>query len=67
MGVTDLIRELLAAVWRRPAGLIGLVTLAVVLVAGLFAPPFLPDPAAQPDIVAQASLAPGPGHLFGTD
>lgn len=67
MGVTDLIRDLLAAVWRRPAGRIGLITLAVVLAAALVAPPFLPDPAAQPDIVAQASLPPGAGHLFGTD
>jgi peptide/nickel transport system permease protein len=67
MGLIDLIRDLLAAVWRRPAGRLGLVTLGVVLVAALAAPPFLPDPLAQPDIVEQAILPPGPGHPFGTD
>jgi peptide/nickel transport system permease protein len=67
MGLTDLLRQLLTAVWRRPAGRVGLVTLGVVATAALAAPPFLPDPVAQPDIVEQASLPPGPGHPFGTD
>lgn len=67
MGLTDFIRQLLAAVWRRPAGRVGLSTLGIVLIAALAAPPFLPDPAAQPDIVEQASLPPGAGHPFGTD
>jgi peptide/nickel transport system permease protein len=67
MGLIDLLRDLLAAVWRRPAGRLGLVALGVVLTAALAAPPFLPDPLAQPDIVEQASLPPGPGHPFGTD
>jgi peptide/nickel transport system permease protein len=67
MGLTDFLRQLLAAVWHRPAGRIGLTTLGLVLAAALAAPPFLPDPAAQPDIVEQANLPPGAGHPFGTD
>jgi len=67
MGLTDFLRQLLAAVWHRPAGRTGLTTLGLVLAAALAAPPFLPDPAAQPDIVEQANLPPGAGHPFGTD
>jgi peptide/nickel transport system permease protein len=67
MGLTDFLRQLLAAVWHRPVGRTGLTTLGLVLAAALAAPPFLPDPAAQPDIVEQANLPPGAGHPFGTD
>jgi peptide/nickel transport system permease protein len=40
--------------------------LLVVVVAAVIGPWFLPDPLAQPDILA-GSLPPGPGHPFGTD
>jgi peptide/nickel transport system permease protein len=40
--------------------------LVVVLVSALVGPWFLPDPLAQPDILA-GSLPPGLGHPFGTD
>jgi ABC-type dipeptide/oligopeptide/nickel transport system permease subunit len=67
MELTDTRGTLLAAVWRRPAGRAALVTLGLIVAAAVAAPPFLPDPAAQPDVVGQASLPPGPGHPFGTD
>src|SRR4029077_8147557 len=53
--------------WRQPSGRAALVTLALIVAAALAGPPFLPDPAAQPDVLGQASLPPGSGHLFGTD
>jgi peptide/nickel transport system permease protein len=38
-----------------------------IAVAAVFAPPLLPDPLAQPDPIAGASLAPSVVHPFGTD
>jgi peptide/nickel transport system permease protein len=52
--------------WRNPAGRRGALVLLVVVVAAVIGPWFLPDPLAQPDILA-GSLPPGPGHPFGTD
>ena len=67
MGLTGLPGTLIAGVWRQPSGRAALVTLALIVAAALAGPPFLPDPAAQPDVLGQASLPPGSGHLFGTD
>jgi peptide/nickel transport system permease protein len=51
---------------RNPRGRIGAVLLLVIAVSALVGPWFLPDPLAQPDILA-GSLPPGLGHPFGTD
>jgi peptide/nickel transport system permease protein len=63
------VRPALAALreaWRNPRGRIGAVLLLVIAVSALVGPWFLPDPLAQPDILA-GSLPPGLGHPFGTD
>ncbi len=52
--------------WRNPGGRTGAVLLLLVTVAALIGPWFLPDPLAQPDILA-GSLPPRLGHPFGTD
>lgn len=52
--------------WRNPGGRAGGVLLLVIAVAAVIGPWFLPDPRAQPDILA-GSLPPGLGHPFGTD
>jgi peptide/nickel transport system permease protein len=52
--------------WRTPGGRAGAVLLLVVAVAAVIGPWFLPDPLAQPDILA-GSLPPRLGHPFGTD
>ncbi|MGH7734793.1 MAG: ABC transporter permease, partial [Gemmatimonadales bacterium] len=45
----------------------GVVLLAIIGVAALLAPRFLPAPNAQPDALHLALLAPGVGHWLGTD
>jgi peptide/nickel transport system permease protein len=52
--------------WRNPAGRAGALLLIVIAIAAIVGPWFLPDPLAQPDILA-GSLPPGLGHPFGTD
>jgi peptide/nickel transport system permease protein len=52
--------------WRKPAGRAGAILLLVIAVSALVGPWFLPDPLAQPDILA-GSVPPGLGHPFGTD
>lgn len=52
--------------WRDPRGRIGLMVLLLITIAAVAGPALLPDPLAQPDILA-GSLPPGPGHPFGTD
>ena len=52
--------------WAKPQGRAGALLLLVVLVSAIVGPWFLPDPLAQPDILA-GSLPPGLGHPFGTD
>jgi peptide/nickel transport system permease protein len=52
--------------WRDPGGRAGALLLLVVAIAALVGPWFLPDPLAQPDILA-GSAPPGLGHPFGTD
>lgn len=54
------------AAWRDPRGRLGAVALLVVSAAALLGPPLLPDPRAQPDILA-GTLPPTLGHPFGTD
>jgi peptide/nickel transport system permease protein len=60
------ILEALAAAWRHPQGRIGALLLLIVTVTAIVGPWVLPDPLAQPDILA-GSLPPGLGHPFGTD
>jgi peptide/nickel transport system permease protein len=52
--------------WRNPRGRVGALLLLVIAVSAAVGPWFLPDPLAQPDILA-GSLPPGLGHPFGTD
>ena len=58
--------ETLSQTWRDPRGRLGAVVLLLITIAALIGPSLLPDPLAQPDILA-GSLPPGPGHPFGTD
>ena len=51
---------------RTPRGRWSLAALALVVIAAVLLPPFLPDPAAQPCIVCRAE-GPSLQHLFGTD
>jgi peptide/nickel transport system permease protein len=52
--------------WGKPQGRAGALVLLVLLASAIVGPWFLPDPLAQPDILA-GSLPPGLGHPFGTD
>ena len=58
---------LLAAAWRARWARAAILILTDVVALAVLAPPFLPDPAAQPDIVAGANRPPSAGHPFGTD
>jgi peptide/nickel transport system permease protein len=58
--------DALAAAWRHPEGRAGALLLLIVAVTAVVGPWLLPDPLAQPDILA-GSLPPGLGHPFGTD
>jgi peptide/nickel transport system permease protein len=58
--------DAVARAWRNPAGRAGAALLITIAVAVVIGPWFLPDPLAQPDILA-GSLPPGLGHPFGTD
>ena len=58
--------DAVAAAWRNPRGRLGALLLLIVAVASIVGPWLLPDPLAQPDILA-GSLPPGLGHPFGTD
>lgn len=60
------ILEILRNAWRNPRGRTGALLLVIVAIAALIGPWLLPDPLAQPDILA-GSLPPGLGHPFGTD
>jgi peptide/nickel transport system permease protein len=63
----ETLRRALALTWRRTSARVGWLLLAAVVLGAIVLPSFLPDPAAQPDLIAGASLAPGLGHPFGTD
>jgi len=58
--------SVLREAWRNPAGRAGAILLLVITLSAIAGPWFLPDPLAQPDILA-GSLPPGLGHPFGTD
>lgn len=58
--------DLLHAAWRNPRGRAGALALLVIIIAAILGPWLLPDPLAQPDVLA-ASRPPGLGHPFGTD
>jgi peptide/nickel transport system permease protein len=58
--------EVLRSAWRNPRGRTGALLLLIVAIAAVIGPWLLPDPLAQPDILA-GSLPPGMGHPFGTD
>ena len=58
--------SVLGEAWRNPAGRAGAILLLVIAISALVGPWFLPDPLAQPDILA-GSVPPGLGHPFGTD
>ena len=58
--------DALRAAWRHPQGRVGALVLCIVLVTAVVGPWLLPDPLAQPDILA-GSMPPGLGHPFGTD
>jgi peptide/nickel transport system permease protein len=58
--------DALEAAWRHPQGRTGALLLVIVVVTAVVGPLLLPDPLAQPDILA-GSTPPGLGHPFGTD
>ncbi len=59
--------EALYRAWHTPRGRVSAGILVAIGLVGFFGPPYLPDPLAQPDILAGANLPPGPSHPFGTD
>lgn len=63
MNAPGLIRRAL----RTPGALAGAVVLALLALAALAGPLFLPDPTAQPDVIGGAVLPPSAAHPLGTD
>jgi peptide/nickel transport system permease protein len=63
----ETLRRALTLTWRRTSARVGWLLLGAVILGATALPFFLPDPAAQPDLLAGASLPPGLGHPFGTD
>ena len=59
--------SLFRAALARPDGRAGMLAIGAILLFGIAAPFFLPDPAAQPDIVNGALQPPSPAAPFGTD
>ncbi|HTS87521.1 MAG TPA: ABC transporter permease [Gemmatimonadales bacterium] len=57
----------MSALWRDPAGRLGVILFGVLLALAALAPLVLPDPRAQPDITHGTLLAPSLAHLLGTD
>ena len=56
-----------SSVPRGPSWRAGVILLMALGAAALLLPPFLPDPRAQPDLVAGVLLPPGWDHPLGTD
>ncbi|HSE26681.1 MAG TPA: ABC transporter permease [Gemmatimonadales bacterium] len=53
--------------WRTPGARAGLALLLLLALAAIAGPFVLPDPAAQPDVLAGANLPPSAVHPLGTD
>lgn len=62
----SLVAQAWRAIWSRDSARISLLVLAAIVLLAAIGPLFLPDPAAQPDILA-ASRPPAADHPFGTD
>jgi peptide/nickel transport system permease protein len=60
-------REAFRRALQNPRGRTGALVLCVIVAAAILGPPLLPDPLAQPDLLAGVNLPPGLGHPFGTD
>jgi peptide/nickel transport system permease protein len=58
--------DVLLGAWRNPRGRFGVLVLLIIALAAVAGPLVLPDPLAQPDVLA-ASRPPTPEHPFGTD
>ncbi len=58
---------LMRAVWNRASGRAGIVALTLLVILAVVGPQLLPDPTAQGDLLHEALLPPGAGHLLGTD
>lgn len=65
--MTESLGAAFASAWRRPTGRAGALLLAAIAIVAIVGPYFLPDPAAQPDILSGANLAPSALHPMGTD
>ena len=65
--MSDRVRTLFDAVWKRPSGRAGILALASLALLALIGPFMLPDPTMQGDLLTQSLLPPGAGHLLGTD
>lgn len=63
----SLLAQAWRAVWSRDAARISLLVLAGIILIAVIGPAFLPNPAAQPDILGGASRPPAVEHPFGTD
>ncbi len=53
--------------WQRPTGRLGYLILAVLVLIAILLPPFLPNPTALHDLLAEALQPPSRLHPFGTD
>jgi peptide/nickel transport system permease protein len=62
----SLVAQAWRAVWSRDSARTALLVLAAIVLLAAIGPSFLPDPAAQPEILA-ASRPPAADHPFGTD
>ncbi len=61
------VRDVLLNAVSSSRGRLGVLVLAGLVVAAVVAPLFLPDPLAQPDILAGANRSPSAAHWLGTD
>ena len=63
----SLLAQAWRAVWSRDSARISVLVLAGIILIAAIGPEFLPNPAAQPDILGGASRPPAVEHPFGTD
>jgi len=59
--------DAIGVAWRRPAGRVGLLVLALLAVIAAFGPLTLPDPTRQFGLLTHQVLSPQAAHPFGTD